>query len=124
MKLDAKSAAEKIHLAVASALAPSAEDRHTAAFVSEVCSALGIEDSPEHHNVVLAELVKAGIEPHNAAEWPKWVDLHQSLYSKNDDGSLNLPDWADEYHVDRKGRVTVLVDDEQEEDRATTVAKK
>jgi len=124
MKLDPKAAAEKIHEAVNHSTGISTEDRHTAAYVSEVVAHLGLDDTPEHHNIVLAELVKAGIEPHNAQEYPAWVELHASHVSKDAYGVLTLPEWVHESHVARDGTVTVLVHDEDESDVATAAAGK
>lgn len=65
--------------------------------------------TPEH--------VKTGDD----AEWPRWVAPHEShVLRKTAEGApahVSVPDWP-EFHVDREGNVTVLVQNEDEEARA------
>lgn len=82
--LDAKAAAERIHLAVNAALAtdhPSPEARHTAAFVTDVCGHLGIEANNHNLTIVTAELAKADIVPHVVQDYPKMIGRRPLLGS-------------------------------------------
>jgi hypothetical protein len=56
------------------------------------------------------------VEP--SSEFPKWVVPHDSLVVR--DGSHVSVPFYPEFHVDRDGKVTVLVKDAEEEDRATS----
>ena len=115
LRLDAKAAAERIHKAVNAALAPRAQDRHIEAFVEKVCEHLGIEPTALNCNTVAGELSRAGIVPHEAEDYPKWVKPHESHVERDGDGNLVLPPWVREHHVARGGDLTVLVHNEDEE---------
>lgn len=51
------------------------------------------------------------------AEYPKWVEPHHSLVLKDEDGTISVADF--EWHVDRHGKVTVLVKSFADEVHAT-----
>lgn len=110
--LDAKAAAEQIHKAVNIALAndhPSPEERHSLAFVTEVCNHLGLEPTPHNCTLVAGELVKAGIAPHLAQEYPKVIGQRKKVNGKG------------EPILDEHGRVVmedVVVNSEDEEKAA------
>lgn len=73
VKLDAKSAADRIRMEVLGRPDISAEARHTLAFVSAVCEELGLESDPPNMQAVAAALQKADIHPHFVEEYPKML---------------------------------------------------
>lgn len=116
LKLDAKAAAERIHLAVNAARAPTADDRHVESFATAVCGHLGLEPTALNLTTVVAELSKAGIVPHERQDYPMWVVPHPSHLTRDATGNIVAwPKWAKEHHVDRDGSATVLVENQQEE---------
>lgn len=70
-KLDARTAAQRIRGRIQQ---PSAEDRHTGAFVSKVCAELGIEYDAANAARVADALADADIQPYEFQEYPQWVD--------------------------------------------------
>lgn len=73
VRLDVKSAADRIRTEVTGKPDIPAEARHALAFAKEVCAELGIDPDPVNMQAVAAALQRAGIEPHFAEEYPKML---------------------------------------------------
>lgn len=75
IKLDAKSAAERIRADVVGirSVSLTAEARHILAFAKDVCAELGLEPDPHSIMAVGQALERAGIQPHVAEEYPKML---------------------------------------------------
>jgi hypothetical protein len=53
-----------------------------------------------------------------AGEWPKWVKLHESQVERREDAPPFSKHWAKVFFNRANGEVTVLVENEEEADRA------
>ena len=77
---------------------PSPEGRHEMTFLEKVCEHLGVDPSPDHTAHVAHLMAKAGIEQHQADEYPKMLTKQVKRGPDTKGGTVALH-WPDDHEL-------------------------